>query len=356
MEIPSRKQVMDKIRAQGGQIAAVLPYHYPRALLRAHNIFPMEVWGPSRVDDMAGAQHFPEYTCKIVQKATRFLMEEVRDAVDCILIPHTCDSLQGMASVMKDFMPRSKPVLTLYHPRGRRPSDLNFLTAELKELSCALSRISGKKPTRDQLRKAMETEEKAAHIFKEIALNRRDYGISDRDYFTLLRSGEYLPAEEFASLAQGIPRGRQKPWGTPIMVSGILADPLELFDAINEFGGQVVSDDLGCVSRRIYSPPGEGDAFRALAAQLMSMPPDPTVSSPYEQRFDAIIHRLKESGAKGLLVYDIKFCEPELFYLPLLEEAVLNEGLGFLHVETELTPRVSQTVLNRINAFLEVIP
>ncbi|MCG8616587.1 MAG: 2-hydroxyacyl-CoA dehydratase family protein, partial [Desulfobacterales bacterium] len=109
MKIPSRKAVIQNIREQGGKIAAVLPYHYPRALLRAHNIFPVEVWGPPHVDDMAGVQHFPEYTCKIAQKATHFLSGPGAGAVDCILIPHTCDSLQGMASVMADFIRPEKP-------------------------------------------------------------------------------------------------------------------------------------------------------------------------------------------------------------------------------------------------------
>jgi len=355
MQIPSRKEMIQNIKDQGGKVAAVLPYHYPRALLRAHGIFPVEVWGPAYVDDMAGTQHFPEYTCKIVQKGTQFLMGPLAEAVDCIFIPHTCDSLQGMASVMKDFMPESKPVFTLYHPRGRRQSDKTFLTAELHHLSAELTAVSGVRPTDQDLREAMDTEEKASKVFSQIALNRRDYDVTDREFYTVLRSREYLPAEDFTALAQGMPRGKRDLIGVPLMISGIVADPLDLFDHINGFGAHVVGDDMGCCSRRIYDAPGNGDAFDALAVQLMSMPPDPTVSSPYKKRFDHIVDQMKENQAKGLLVYDMKFCEPELFYLPMLEEAVLAAGMGFLYVEIELTPIIPQTVLNRINAFIEVI-
>jgi len=355
MQIPSRKEIIQKIKSKAGKIAAVLPYHYPRALLRAHGIFPIEVWGPPHVDDMAGSQHFPEYTCKIVQKATQFLTGPMADPVDCILVPHTCDSLQGMASVMKDFMPSSRPLFTLYHPRGRRQSDLVFLTAELTYLSRELTQFSGVNPTDRDLKEAMAIENLATELFAGIATNRKDYDLSDRAFYTLLRSREYLPAEDFISLARELPRGRPDLKGPALMISGIVADPLDLFDHINDFGAHVIGDDLGCCSRRIYTHSALGKPFAAMAEQLMSMPPDPTVSSPYKDRFDHIVNRMKSSRARGLLVYDPKFCEPELFYLPMLEEAVVSAGFGFFYVETELSPTIPQTVLNRINAFIEVI-
>jgi hypothetical protein len=41
--IPQRKKVINEIKKQGGLVAAVLPIHYPRALLRAFDIYPVEV-------------------------------------------------------------------------------------------------------------------------------------------------------------------------------------------------------------------------------------------------------------------------------------------------------------------------
>ena len=355
MQIPSRQEIIREIKEKGGKLAAVLPFHYPRALLRAHGIFPVEVWGPPGVDDMAGSRHFPEYTCKIVQKATRFLTGPGAAPVDCILIPHTCDSLQGMASVMKDFLKPPQPLFTIYHPRGRRSSDLQFLTEELRQLSGELAAFSGVRPTVQALRDAMALEDRATAVFSGIASNREKYRVTDREFYTLLRSREYLPAETFIEVAEKLPSGKMDSTGPGLMLSGIVADPLDLFDRINEFGAHVCVDDLACCSRRIYRPAAQNDPFCAMAEQLMSMPPEPTVSSPYQERFDYIIDRMKAGNAGGLLVYDVKFCEPELFYLPMLEERVLDEGFGFLYVETELAPVIPQTVLNRINAFIEVL-
>src|SRR5512141_669326 len=74
MELPSRKVVIEQMRAQGKRIAAVLPIHSPRALLRAYGYHPVEVWGPPGVDVSTGASHFQAYTCSIVRNGISFVL------------------------------------------------------------------------------------------------------------------------------------------------------------------------------------------------------------------------------------------------------------------------------------------
>ena len=64
---------------------------------------------------------------------------------------------------------------------------------------------------------------------------------------------------------------------------------------------------------------------------------------------------MAESGARGLLIYDPKFCEPELFDVPLLREHLAAAGYPVLHVEVELGPTVPYQVLTRIEAFVETL-
>jgi len=60
---------------------------------------------------------------------------------------------------------------------------------------------------------------------------------------------------------------------------------------------------------------------------------------------------MRESGARGLLVYDVKFCEPELFDLPQLRDR-LSPSAAMLHVEFETATTIAQQTLNRIEAFV----
>ncbi|UCF61317.1 MAG: 2-hydroxyacyl-CoA dehydratase, partial [Anaerolineaceae bacterium] len=125
--IPRRSQVADEFKQHGGLIAAVLPIHYPRALLRAFNILPMEVWGPPRVDVSYGSAHIQPYVCSIVRNALSFILTGGLDVADLIMIPHACDSLQGLGSILLDFLPPKQPTMPLYIPRGDSRRGETFL-------------------------------------------------------------------------------------------------------------------------------------------------------------------------------------------------------------------------------------
>ncbi len=355
MIVPTRKDVMQKATAQGYKIAAVMPIHYPRAILRACGFHPMEVWGPPFINNREGTQHFPEYTCDIVQKAAYFLTHEHAAAIDLILIPHTCDSLQGMASIFMDFIKPKQPVLKIYHPRSHRASDAIYLEKEIKVLAAKLSEISGIKPTDNDILAVMTIENEANRIFADIAQRRKDFAVTDRTFYTFLRSREYLFAEQFIELSRELTAGKADLKGPGLMISGIVPEPMDLFDQINRFGAHVVIDDLACCSRRIYQTFNGDNPYKCLAQQLTSMPPDTTLSAPYKSRFEYLKGQVRKSGARGVLVYNVKFCEPELFYIPLFEKAMKEEGCPLLFIEGEMSTVIPGQVLNRINAFVEVL-
>jgi benzoyl-CoA reductase/2-hydroxyglutaryl-CoA dehydratase subunit BcrC/BadD/HgdB len=197
LDLPHRSEIIRAHKANGGPIAAVLPIHYPRALLRAFNILPIEVWGPPRIDPMLGTAHLQPYVCSIVRNALAFLLNGGLDAVDCIVVPHTCDSLQGFASILIDFVKPKQPVLPIYLPRGKRDSDLQFLAAEFRALYDKLSALTHRQPTNDDLMHAIEREEQADDLLGQLHRHRQKVALSQIDLYRLLRSREYLPAESF---------------------------------------------------------------------------------------------------------------------------------------------------------------
>lgn len=352
--IPSRTDILQRMRAQGTPIIAVLPFHYPHALLRACGFHPMEIWGPPHITAVLDDEHFQEYACSIVRNATQFLKTDLSGQVDAILIPHTCDSLQGMASVLQGFA-QTAPVLTLYLPRGRRESDLEYARAELQQLAQRMSAISGVTPTPQQLHAAMDLEDQAMAAFREVMANRRRYAVGDRTLFTVLRSREYLPPQDFLELLASLPVSPTPDTRPGVFLSGIVPEPMALFDLLNDNGVIVVGDDLACGSRRLYQSFDDANPVLRLSRQMLSMAPEPTISPALAERNAHILERLATTGARGLLIYDVKFCEPEAFYVPLLEKASRAAGFPCLHLEVELLQHVPDQIQTRISAFLEVI-
>jgi benzoyl-CoA reductase/2-hydroxyglutaryl-CoA dehydratase subunit BcrC/BadD/HgdB len=354
LQLPTRREVIAEAQSRGRRVAAVLPYHYPRVLLRAYGFHPVELWGPPGIARDQGSRHFPAYTCDIVVRATSFLLQGGLDEVDAILVPHTCDALQGMGSVLGDFLRPRAAVLTLYLPRGRRPTDGDFLAAELRRLGASLAALTGAEPDAAAWEEAVAAEGAADAALAALYRRRPRLAVSDRDFYTVVRAREYLPAEEFTALAAGLPEG-DPPQGVPLLLSGIVAEPPDLFDHLAAVGARVVADDLACGARRLYPEFADGDPFERLARRLLGGPPDPTRGSPIAERAAHLRERMEESGARGLVVYDVKFCEPELFDVPLLRSHLGEAGFPLLHVEVELGEGLGQQTLTRLEAFVETL-
>ena len=120
-------------------------------------------------------------------------------------------------------------------------------------------------------------------------------------------------------------------------------------------GAHVAGDDLACGFRRVYSLSAEADPFERAANRLLTSPADPTCGTPIQARVDTLQTRMRALGARGFLIYDPKFCEPELFDVPLLRKHLGAAGFPVLHVEFEMGDRLPHQTLSRIEAFVETL-
>ncbi len=356
IQIPPRAEIVARMKERGNKLAAVLPIHYPRELLRAFNIHPIEVWGPPGTDPTSGASHLQPYVCSIVRNALAFQQSGGMDAVDLILVPHACDSLQGLGSVLLDFIQPKQPIIPFYLPRGVGDAGKEFLIAELKRLYIHLKIITGRTPTDNDLLEAVRQEERLDKTFSNLLLSREKYYISDFDFYRMVRSREYLPGDVFSQLAGHLVEEKQRDFsGIPLILSGIVPEPMEIFHAIENFGGRVVADDLACIGRRRY-PVGESDEpFERMADRLLNGPPDWNKGNPIQDRLQYLLEMVARSNARGIIFHTVKFCEPELFDLPQIRAGLQSQEIPSLVIEVDINDTLSNQILTRLEAFMEMI-
>ncbi len=354
---PRRQQVVRQHKERGGRIAAVFPIHYPRALLRAFGYLPVEVWGPPAVDPSPGAAHLQPYVCSIVRNGLSFLLSGGLDIADVILVPHACDSLQGLGSLLIDFVPPRQAVIPLYLPRRPDAAALTFLTAELRQVYDRLESLTGLHPAPDELYACIEREEAADRLLAELRAHRPQLPLPDLAFFRLLRSREYLPAESFTALAQqALARCQTAPLkGIPLLLSGIVPEPWDLFATVGSLGGVIVGDDLAGCGRRCYPAGSDPDPFVRMAQSLLSAPPDSTRGSPIEARLESLLNLAHQTGARGVVFYLVKYCEPELFDLPQLRRGLQQAGYPSVVIEIDVGEPLSQQVVTRLEAFFEML-
>jgi len=317
----------------------------------------MEVWGPPNVDAARGASRLQPYVCSIVRNALSFLESGGVKIADLLIVPHACDSLQGLGSLLLDFVHPPQPVLPFYLPRNHGREGEAFMVEELRTLHQWLTDVTERIVSEASLLQAILDEEAADDLLRRLHERRPTLPLTTHDFYRLIRAREFLPLDSFVSLAQVVLAmpAADKPPRVPILLSGIVPEPMDMLHAVDELGAFVAADDLACSGRRLYPAGKSQDPFTRMAESLLGAPPDPTRGSPIQDRLDHLLNLARSSGARGVVFHDVKFCEPELFDLPELRRGLRDAGLPSIAVEVDLNDPVSQQARTRLEAFLEMI-
>jgi benzoyl-CoA reductase/2-hydroxyglutaryl-CoA dehydratase subunit BcrC/BadD/HgdB len=355
--IARRSEVIRQQRERGGWVAAVLPIHYPRALLRSFDLLPIEVWGPPGIDPDHGAAHVQAYVCSIVRNALSFILSGGLDVADVIMVPHTCDSLQGLGSLLLDLVRPRQPVVPFYLPRGERECDIQFLAEEFRAISRQLEEITGRSPSLLELIECVKRDEEADGLLGSLHHRRNELALNSYEFYRVLRAREYLPSEDFVELARScLACAAEAPYvGVPVILSGIVPEPMSMLALIDELGARIVADDLACCGRRLYPNGVSEDPFVRMAERIVRSAPDPTRGSPLADRSEHLLRLAAGSEARAVVFHGVKFCEPELFDLPVLREELKRAGLPSVIIEVDLNDPLSHQVRTRLEALLEMI-
>jgi benzoyl-CoA reductase/2-hydroxyglutaryl-CoA dehydratase subunit BcrC/BadD/HgdB len=405
----SREAYIRRQREEHGRKAvAVLPIHYPKELLTALDLLAVEVWGPPGAPRGDAAGRIQAYVCAVVRNALAFLASGGADAVDAALFPHTCDSIQQLATLAADFGGWGKPTLTFLHPKDHgRPSARRFLAEELRALASRLEEVAGRRLDPERLAAAIRLHREIDAHRAALLDGRATLPLDDRELYALLRRGEWLwPAEHLAELAAARTRlgTGSPPAGVPVLVTGYVPEPMSLFDSLESAGAFVVVDDYAAVGRRLQPRPparvpvlvtgyvpepaatleilngagafvaaddyaavgrrvvrdGNGplpldDPWQALVDRTLAAPPCPTRSTDQEARMRHLAALAERSGARGVVVHVVKFCEPELFDVPAIRRTFADRGTPLLYLEGELERQLSGQTVTRLEAFVEMI-
>ncbi|MFO7599315.1 MAG: 2-hydroxyacyl-CoA dehydratase family protein [Candidatus Desulfacyla sp.] len=355
----TRREYLNQQKEKGRRLIGVFPAHYPREILWAFNGIPAEIWDPPL--EVSGANaHLQPYICSVVKLGLELILQGKGDILDAFLFPHTCDSIQNMASIVYDYLGVDKPCYFFYHPKAPyRPSSRRYYQEQLKSLVSRMETDLGPMDITELRQRVMQGHDLASILREIYDVRRRGMlSASNASFYRMIRQGEYLHPDDFIPLLEDFlkaSRGSDRR-GPGVILSGVLPNPPEILDLLDALGVRVVDDDLLCCGRRIpLNSSACQDPFEALADSYFAMPPCTTKDSPLEARIDYLLQRIAAGEAKGVIFYLVKFCEPEWFDVPRMAEAVKEAGAAVLTVDVDLNRGLSGQLTTRIEAFAEMI-
>lgn len=338
----------------------MFPGRYSRELFWAQDVLPVEIWDPE-LDTSSSGIHLQPTICSIVKGGLELVIQGKCEALDGFLFPHTCDSIQNLGSMVRDYLDVQKPCLFFYPPKApyTRASKV-FLRGELERIAGELERLYGR-PDRDALHNAVvqgrELQKTLTAIYTARAEGRLD--ASNREFYRIAHMAEYMHPDDMIPMMKEFldQRKTDQPLNSPCLVmSGVLPNPENLLLLLDRMGVRVGDDDFLSCGRRISGETATGvDGLDSLVESFLGMPACSTINSPLGERLKQLIRKTVRCGAAGVLFNIVKFCEPELFYHPYLKESLRKQGFNSLFLENDVNREISGQTETRIEAFIEMI-
>jgi benzoyl-CoA reductase/2-hydroxyglutaryl-CoA dehydratase subunit BcrC/BadD/HgdB len=323
------------------------------------NILPVEVWDPPLEPVHAGA-HLQPTICSVVRHGLELILQGAGGDLDGLLFPHTCDSIQNLASLVHDCLDDAPPCYFFYPPKTpAAPAARTYYLNQLEALAQSLRKRFGALDRNEFRRRVQQGQQIAARIQHLYDLRARNaVTASNAAFYRLVRSGEYLFADDIqvlveTAIRQSVPGpGR----GPGVILSGVLPNPSGMLTLLDRYGVRIVEDDLLSCGRRLQAASTlPADPFDSLVEQYVNLPPCSTRNSSIQDRLETLLDKIDRTEAVGVIFSVVKFCEPELFDVPPLTTALKKRGIKTVVIEAEVGCGLTGQLATRLEAFIEML-
>jgi benzoyl-CoA reductase/2-hydroxyglutaryl-CoA dehydratase subunit BcrC/BadD/HgdB len=327
----------------------------PEELIMASGALPQALLGSDIPFSQADA-HFQGFACSYTRSLLELLSRDEMNFYDAIILPHTCDALRAFDLVAKE-IGKLKIVETYRPPRLRdNPVSENYLRAELERMRKRLGEITGHFASPDEIRQAEKTTNELKDALKEVKTQLKAGRASALEYFSAVQAGMSGDKLEMTKLVKEFleelkARKPEKLSAKKVLLAGKVAEPLEILDAIEAAGFQVIDDMLVNGSRYIKSKA----ALEALAEQQFCKIPVAGMYDRDKTRAERILRKVKRSGAHAVIFLVQKFCEPYEMDVVGVEEDLRKASIPVLKLESDYQTSSIAPLKTRIDAFAEML-
>lgn len=330
----------DAYLAQGKKVVLTAPVYTPEELIHAMGMVPMGAWGGD-LELKEAKKYFPAFICSIVQSIVELGMKGVYDGVSAIVIPSLCDSLKVAGENWKYAVP-SIPFIPMTYPQNRKPAfGLTFTLAGYQRVISDLEKATGITFDEAKLADSLAVYNEHNAVMRELsAVLAKHPEVNATQHSDIYKSAFFMLKEEHAALVcelvAALSAQPESVAPLTIYTTGILADAPGLTSILDEFGMQIVGDDVAAQSRQYRTDaPEEGTPLERLGRKFCAMDNCSVLYDVEKKRVNLIVDEAKARGAKGVLIVLTKFCDPEEFDNPLIKNACQAAGLPCTIIEVD---------------------
>ncbi len=344
----------------------------PLEIIIAAGFYPYRLL-PAHIDPSLANSYLDSNFCPYVRSCLGEGLTKKSAYLDNLIIGNSCDAMRRLYDAWRHYVPGSF-IYLLDLPRNNSPKALEYYQYNLQRLIEELESRFAIKISEDLLYQAILVSNKTRKLLTELShlYAKERISISATEFLQIIQEGMISPPEEYniflgkflddlkkeenILLTDSQIKDRPK-----VLISGTVMDNLEIARVIEDCGGKVVFVDM-CTGERYFSEPitlGEtkrsrSDLLRLIAEYYLNKVPCPRMVN-LEKRWTYLLKVIKDYEVKGVIFYNLKFCDTSMFELPVIRERLQKSGIPTLCLEGEFASAISGGLKTRIQAFMEVL-
>ncbi|NOX34388.1 MAG: 2-hydroxyacyl-CoA dehydratase [Deltaproteobacteria bacterium] len=337
----------------------------PVPLIEAAGFSPFRVFPESKAPDLSG-NLLHDNLCPHVKKVLdRAIAGDLPDLEGMVFI-NSCDSMRRLSDAWHEARPDDK-IIFLDLPSGINSLSLDFLSKEYKRLTETLFKWNNKTCSSKEMTARVNNRIDTWNLLA--ALVKKSSGKMSKAYTKghasliqeIINTAATKSVDKALLMAQNKidPQGDARQGAAPVFLFGnLLFDP-KVYDLFEEWNINVTGNDF-CTSSRFITPVDKNacdNIFKSIAASYLnntSCARTMDTSKPGSIAMN-IVQQAKETNAKGVIGFTLKFCDPYLARIPMIRKALQKESIPFLMLEGDCTMGCMGQQQTRIEAFAEML-
>lgn len=355
------KSVRSLAEERKKEIVGCFPYYTPEEIIYAAGMIPIGLWGGQTEIKLAD-RYLQSFCCSIMRANIEQGIKGEYDFLSAVIIPAYCDTLKCVIENWKVAVPQV-PVIPMVYPNNIKiKAGIDFLISEFERVKKEIELITGIEITEDKLNDSILIYEDYRKTMREFTLLVNEYPntFNAKTRHLIIKSSFFSDKKEYTiKLKELISQVKKQPVevfnGIKVVATGILAEPEALLDLFTENNIAFIADDLAQESRQFRTSVTSGDTALEKLAIRMSNQECAMLFDVNKSRGQKLIELVKEKKADAVVVFMLKFCDPEEFDFPIYKKELEDAKIPMLYLEIEQTLSSVEQMRTRIQSFAEML-
>ena len=356
------KSVVASAQKTGKAPFGYFPMHAPEELIYAAGFLPVGLWG-GKTEIKYADKYLQGFCCTIMKANVEFGITGVYNMLRGVLIPCFCDTLKCVCEDWKYAVPNI-PLIPIVYPQNRRSDGaMEFLVHKFQNVKNDLEVISEHEITDSSLENAFAVYERYRAVMRNFVKVIPDYPLTfdAKTRHLIMKAAHFMDKAVYTDIIEEILH--QLPFveketfrGLKVIATGLISEPAEILDIFRENNITIAGDDISHQSRGFRAlSPATGSVLERMAGRIAAQKGDTFLYEASKDKGDMLIEMVRKTNADGIVLFMMKFCDPEEFDYPILKKQMEAAGIPFLYLEVDQQMESYEQLRTRVQSFAEMI-